>query len=114
MILLSPLLFCPAEEVLSRAIFKLMNSMRILHMVSPKGYITPSHIFYVDDKFIFCRADNKSLQNLSIFLQKYGDFLVSMLTILKVAFSPWIILQDSLQKFNVIFLAVMTFYLLTI
>jgi len=71
---LSPLFFCPAEEVLSRAIFKLMNGMRILHMVSPKGYITPSHIFYADDKFIFCRADNKSLKNLSIFLQKYGDF----------------------------------------
>ena len=41
-------------------------------------------------------------------------FLVSMLRILEVAFPPWIILQDSLQKFNAIFLAVMAFYLLII
>jgi len=43
-------------------------------MASPQGYLTPSHILYVDDIFVFCRADNKSLRNLSIFLKTYGDF----------------------------------------
>ena len=43
-------------------ISKLVNDKRILHMASPKGYNIPSHILYVDDVFIFCRADNKSLK----------------------------------------------------
>jgi len=71
---LSPLLFCIAEEVLSRGISKLVNNKNILHMASPQGYLTPSHILYVDDIFVFCRADNKSLRNLSIFLKTYGGF----------------------------------------
>ena len=71
---LSPLLFCLAEEVLSRGIFKLVNDKKILHMASPQGYVTPFHILYDDDIFVFCRADNKSLKNLSIFLKIYGDF----------------------------------------
>ena len=59
---LSPLLFYLAEEVMSRGISKLVNDKRILHMASPKGYNIPSHILYVDDAFIFYRADNKSLK----------------------------------------------------
>jgi len=43
-------------------------------MASPQGFLTPSHILYADDIFVFCRADNKSLRNLSIFLKTYGDF----------------------------------------
>jgi len=71
---LSPLLFCLVEKVLSRGISKLMNDNKILHMTSPQGDLTPSHILYVDDIFVFCRGDNKSLRNLSIFLKTYGDF----------------------------------------
>ena len=66
---LSPLLFCLAEEVLSRCIFKLVNDKKILNMACSQGYLTPSHILYVDDIFVFCRGDNKSLRNLSIFLK---------------------------------------------
>ena len=51
-----------------------MNDRNILHIASPQGYLTPSHILYVDDIFIFCRGDIKSLRNLSIFLKTYGDF----------------------------------------
>ena len=71
---LSPLLFCLVEEVLSRDISKLVNDKKILHMASPLGYLTPSHILYVDDIFVFCRGNIKSLRNLSIFLKTYGDF----------------------------------------
>jgi len=71
---LSPLLFCLAEEVLSRGLSKLVSDKKILHMASPSGFLTPSHILYVDDIFIFRRVDNKSLRNLSIFLKTYGDF----------------------------------------
>jgi len=51
-----------------------MNDKKILHMASSSGYITPSHFLYVDDIFVFCRIDNKSLRNLNIFLKTYGDF----------------------------------------
>jgi len=78
-------------------------------MASPKGYITPSHILYVDDIFVFYRMDNKYLKNLSIFLKKYGDFFGQYVNNSRNTFFTMIILQDSLQKFNVIFLAVMAF-----
>jgi len=71
---LSPLLFCLAEEVLSRGLSKLVNNKKILHMAGPQGFLTPSHVLYVDDIFVFCRADNKSPRNLSTFLKTYGDF----------------------------------------
>jgi len=71
---LSPLLFCLVDKVFSRGISKLVNDKKILHMASPQGYLTPSHILYVDDIFFFCRTDIKSLRNLSIFLKTYGDF----------------------------------------
>ena len=31
-----------------------MNDKKILHMASPQGYLTPSHILYDDDIFVFC------------------------------------------------------------
>jgi len=71
---LSPLLFYLAEEVLSIGLSKLMNDKKILHMAGPQGFLTPSHVLYVDDIFVFCKADNKSLGNLSTFLKTYGDF----------------------------------------
>jgi len=71
---LSPLLFCLPEEVLSRGISKLVNDKKILHMASPQGYLTPYHILYVDEIFVLCRGDHKSLRNLSIFLKTYDDF----------------------------------------
>ena len=75
---LSPLLLCLAEEVLCKYISKLVNDKKILHMASPKDYITPSLILYGDDISVFYRANNKSLKNLSIFLQNMVIFLVSM------------------------------------
>jgi len=54
---------------------KLVNDKKILHMASPQGFLTPSHILHAGGIFVFCRADNKSLRNLSIFLKTYGDFL---------------------------------------
>ena len=71
---------------MSKGIPKLVNDKKILHMANPKGYITSSHILYVDDIFVFCRTDNKSLKNLSIFLQKYGDFSYQYVNNSKIRF----------------------------
>ena len=59
---LSPLLFCLAEEVLGRGLFKLVNDKKILHMAGLHGFLTPSHVLYVDDIFVFCRADKSLLE----------------------------------------------------
>jgi len=91
---LSPLLFCLVDEVLNRDISKLVNDKKILHMASPQGYLTPSHILYVDDIFVFRMGDIKSLRNLSIFLKIYGDFSGQYVNNSKSSFPPWIILQD--------------------
>ena len=53
---LSPLLFCLPEEVLSKSISKLVNDTKILHRTSLQGYLTPSHILYVDVIFVSCRG----------------------------------------------------------
>ena len=104
---LSPLLFYLAEEVPSRGILKLVNNKKILHKASPQGYLTPSNILYVDDIFFFCRADNKSLRNLSIFLKTYGEFSGQYVNNSKSSFFTRIIMQDLSPKFNVFFLVVM-------
>ena len=72
---LCPLLFYLSQKVLSRGSSKLVKDKKILHMASPQGYLTPSHILYAYDIFDFYRAYNKSLRNLSIFLKTYGDLL---------------------------------------
>ena len=56
---LSPLLFYLAEEILSRGIFKLVDDKKIIHMASPQCYVTPSHILYVDDIFVFYQVHSK-------------------------------------------------------
>jgi len=43
-------------------------------MASLQGYLTPFHILYADDLFVFYRTDNKFLKNLSTFLKTYCDF----------------------------------------
>ena len=57
-----------------RHISKLVNDNKILHMASLQGYLTSSCILYVEDIFVLCTGDIKSLRNLSIFLKTYGDF----------------------------------------
>jgi len=41
-------------------------------MASPKGFCFPSHVLYVDDIFVFCRANKRSLTSLMKFLHSYG------------------------------------------
>lgn len=53
---LSPLLFCLAEDALSRGISNLLQHGKLTSMSSPRGCQTPSHVFYVDDIMIFCRG----------------------------------------------------------
>ncbi|KAL6144809.1 hypothetical protein ACLB2K_055499 [Fragaria x ananassa] len=69
---LSPLLFCLAEEALSRGISYLMNSGQLHPISSPRGTRAPSHSLFADDIIVFCRGDRRSLAVIMDFLGEYG------------------------------------------
>lgn len=50
---LSPLLFCLAEDVLSRHIIALVNSGGLIPMTANRNYVLPTHCLYADDILIF-------------------------------------------------------------
>ena len=72
---LSPLLFCLAEEVLSRA----LEMERIANCLQPMSYCRgmslPTHILYADDVFICCVGSKKNICCLLRIFQDYSDAL---------------------------------------
>ncbi|XP_058776557.1 uncharacterized protein LOC131650867 [Vicia villosa] len=72
--LLSPLLFCLAEEVLSRGIRKLVNENKINLIKAFRNCFVPSHTLYADNIMIFCRGDHKSLTASAAFLHEYASY----------------------------------------
>lgn len=69
---LSPLLFCLAEDFLSRGLLKLFTEKKIKWISAPRNCQPPSHLLFADDIFIFCRADSYSLKNLFYFIDLYA------------------------------------------
>ena len=69
---LSPLLFCLAEEVLSRGLSNLVEEQKIDLMATPLGIVPPSHVLFADDIMVFMRATKRSLRNLMKFMEEYG------------------------------------------
>ncbi|KAK9275492.1 hypothetical protein L1049_022759 [Liquidambar formosana] len=69
---LSPLLFCLAEEVLSKAIHQLVLTKKLLPISSPRGGLAPTHLLYADDVLIFCRGSMFCINNVLDLLDKYG------------------------------------------
>ena len=70
---LSPLLFCLAEEVLSRAISMAVTSGRLLPMTYCHGVYLPTHILYVDDVMIFCTRTKRNIRVLLNIFQRYSE-----------------------------------------
>jgi len=70
---LSPLLFCLAEEVLSRGILKLVEEGKV-NLISGSRYTqVPSHCFYVDDIMIYCKGNFESLEALKVLFTRYAN-----------------------------------------
>jgi len=104
---LSPLLFCLAEEVLCRGLSKLVNDKRFSIWLVRKVF-SLSPMFCMLMTFWFSVGRKISLLEISVlFLKHMVLSRVNILTILRVVFSPWIILQDFSPKFNVFFLVAM-------
>jgi len=68
---LSPLLFCIAEEVLSRAISIASHAGQIVPMFYCRGASIPTHILYADDVLIFCAGTK---QNIRCLLKIFNDY----------------------------------------
>ncbi|KAL6189533.1 hypothetical protein ACLB2K_040921 [Fragaria x ananassa] len=69
---LSPLLFCLAEEALSRGLSMLLGSGRLKPISFPRTCTPPSHVLYADDLIVFCRGDKLSLSHLRRFFDRYS------------------------------------------
>ncbi|GAU16832.1 hypothetical protein TSUD_367790 [Trifolium subterraneum] len=69
---LSPLLFCLAEEVISRSITKLVRDGKLTLIKGSRHMAVPSHILYADDIMLFCKASRTNIQALSDLFLNYA------------------------------------------
>jgi len=70
---LSPLLFCLAEEVLSRSLTKLVKEGKLKLIQGSRNNPAPSHILYVDDIMVFCKGSASNIQNLIDIFLRYAQ-----------------------------------------
>ncbi|XP_061993341.1 uncharacterized protein LOC133711201 [Rosa rugosa] len=69
---LSPLLFCLAEEVLSRGLSSLVNRRKIRTIAAPSSVSPPSHVLFADDIMVFLQGKPSHLRNLMSFMDEYA------------------------------------------
>jgi hypothetical protein len=70
---LSPLLFCLAEDVLSRSISKLVAQGSLSQIKGSRNVMIPSHSLYADDILIFCKGTLSGLRALKNLFQSYAS-----------------------------------------
>jgi len=68
---LSPLLFCLAEDVLSRSISKLVEEGKLDLIKGSRHCSVPSHTFYADDLMIYCKGKMSGLIVLNDLFHRY-------------------------------------------
>lgn len=69
---LSPLLFCLAEEVLSRGLSLLVAQNEITCIAAPESISPPSHVLFADDVMVFLQGDCRHLRALMRFMDEYA------------------------------------------
>jgi hypothetical protein len=70
---LSLLLFCLAEEVLSRGITKLVEEGKVKLITGARNIQIPSHRLYADDIMIYCRGNFECLTALHNLFTRYAN-----------------------------------------
>ena len=70
---LSLILFCLAEEVLSRGIPKLVDEGNLSLMKATRHIQFPSHCFYADDLMVYCKGRMSNLQALKELFTRYAS-----------------------------------------
>ncbi|XP_019431829.1 PREDICTED: uncharacterized protein LOC109338932 [Lupinus angustifolius] len=83
---LSPLLFCIAEDVLSRGITSLVSRNKLSSISGPRNLQTPSHVLYADDIIIFCKATAPQLLNLKNLVLDYSKISGQVINLPKCNF----------------------------
>jgi hypothetical protein len=71
--LLAPLLFCLAEEVLSRVITKLVEEGKLKLILGSRSVKVPSHTLYANDIMVFCKGNLSGLQSLKVLFTHYAN-----------------------------------------
>ena len=69
---LSPMLFCLAEEVLSRALSGSVVRGRLTPMSYCRGTTFPTHVLHADDIMIFCTGLKRNIRELISIFNKYS------------------------------------------
>jgi hypothetical protein len=69
---LSPLIFCLAEDVLSRSISKLVSDGKLYIIKGTRNFMVPSHSFYADDLMILCKGTLSGLKALKDLFTAYA------------------------------------------
>lgn len=68
---LSLLLFCIAEEVLSRSLSHLVQEGKLKLIKGTRHFRVPSHSFYSDDLMIYCKGNTSSIQAIKDIFVRY-------------------------------------------
>lgn len=71
--LLSPLLFCIAEDVLNRGITNLVNEGKVELIKSSRHQHIPSHTLYAEDVMVFCKGKLSVIQALKNLFTDYAN-----------------------------------------
>lgn len=71
---LSPLLFCLAEEVISKDLHIMMEEGKLSQIQASRGLKVPSHCLYADDILIFCKGTLSNIRNIMKLFSDYGDY----------------------------------------
>jgi hypothetical protein len=70
---LSPLLFCLAEDVLSRSISKLVTQGKLNQIKGSRNFMVPSHSLYADDILVFCKGNLSGIKALKSLFDQYAQ-----------------------------------------
>jgi len=91
---LSHLLFCLAEDVLSRGISKLVIEGKLEQIKGTRQVKVPSHSFYVDDLMVFCKGKKSGLSHLKNLFTRYALASGQIVSTAKSSFFAGSISQD--------------------
>lgn len=72
---LSPLLFCLAEDVLSRGLTKLVENNSVKFIKVARNFYVPSHVVYANDILVFYKGDKGSIEALTTLFRRYAGVL---------------------------------------
>ena len=97
---MSPILFCLAEEVLSRAISMAATTGRLLPMTYCRRISLPTNILYVDDVMIICTRSKCNICVLLNILHRYSEVSEQIINNAKIRFNTGAMTATRIQMIS--------------